>query len=86
MKRKARFVIATMLLLGIFVIIYLVFFNTFYFHKSIKINSIGDNNSALNSKSNVDSYLLRKNDKLYYNYGNNFFKNGTYEISENISN
>lgn len=43
------------------------------------------NNSYQNTYSNIDSRLIRCDNKLYYNYLNEFFKYGTYEISENVT-
>lgn len=65
----------------LFTIIYLIFFNTFYIHP-LRINSAGDNNSHINSYSNPIPRLLRVDNKLYYNYYNDYFKYGTYEINE----
>lgn len=65
----------------LFSAVYLIFFNTFYIHP-LKINSSGDNNAHINSYTNISSRLFRVEDRLYYNYYNDLFKYGTYEINE----
>lgn len=81
MKVKKIIIISLCLLL---IASYLLFINTTYVN-FIDIEQSNFNNCYLNSQANIISQLAYADDKLYYNYNNNFFKYGTYEISETVT-
>lgn len=87
MKRKKIVIIITASLLSATLIIAGIgyFSLTSVPQHSVKIENESDNNSYMNTCSNVICNLARVGDKLYYNAANDFFKYGTYEITSDYT-
>lgn len=87
MKRKKTFkIIAIALIFCFFAVAGVVYFSlTNVPEHNVKIENEPDNNSYMNTCSNVMCNLARVGDKLYYNAANDFFKYGTYEITSDYT-
>ena len=85
MNRKKLYSILC-LTIFLFVLVYLIFFNTFYI-TNIEVSSQNLNNNYNNEISNTSSELVKLKDKIYFNLYNRggATKYGTYEISSNIT-
>lgn len=85
-KKKAFKIIAIALIFCFFAVAGVVYFSlTNVPEHNVKIENEPDNNSYMNTCSNVMCNLARVGDKLYYNAANDFFKYGTYEITSDYT-